>query len=96
MADRNDGRAGKLRAQHLVERGFGGLVERGGRFVEEQEIRLLQDGARDREPLLFAERQNAVPVRLFVQPRCKRGQAHGLERARQRVVRERARLAPDR
>ena len=48
--------------QQRIERGFGSLVERGRRLVQEQEIRRLQDGARNPEPLLLAERERPVPV----------------------------------
>ena len=55
--------------QQAVQRRLGGFVERRGRLVEEQIIRRVQQRARDGEPLLLAERQHAIPVRLLVEPR---------------------------
>src|SRR5687768_522592 len=43
---------------HLVERNqqqlFGAGVERAGRLIEDQDRRVLEKGARDRQPLAFA------------------------------------------
>ena len=61
--------------QQPIERGLGRLVERGGRLVQEQIVRRMQQRARDAEPLLLAERQHAVPVRLLVDALGQRRQA---------------------
>ena len=74
VADRDDGRVRQPLLQQPVERGLGRLVERGGGLVEEQLVRLLQQRAGDAEPLLLAERQHAVPVRLLVEPLDQRRQ----------------------
>ena len=54
MADRDDGRIGKLFQQELVKVGLRAFVERARRFVQKQPVRLLQQRACDREPLLLA------------------------------------------
>src|ERR1700738_1241540 len=50
---------------HLVERGvnlgFGDGVERAGRLVEDQDRRILQQRARDRQPLPLAAGRHAAP-----------------------------------
>ena len=48
MPDRNDGGVREPGREQRVQRGLRRLVERGGGFVEKQEIRRLQDRARDR------------------------------------------------
>ena len=51
---------------HLVERGLhlglGGGVERAGRLVEDQDRRVLQQRARDRQPLALAAGQQAAAL----------------------------------
>jgi len=66
--------------EQAVHGGFRRFVERRGGFVEKQEIRLVQQRARKAKPLLFAERQLAVPVRLFVEPVGERGKSDLVER----------------
>src|SRR4051794_29287771 len=80
MADRDDSSVGQPLLQQPIELGFGRLVERGGGLGEGQEVRLLPERARDAEPLLLAERQLPVPVRLLVEPQRKRGKPDRLER----------------
>ena len=80
MADRNQRGVGQARLQQLVERGFRCLVERGGRLVEEQIVGRLEERAGDAKPLLFAEREHAVPVRILVEPLGQRRQADGTQR----------------
>ena len=46
-----------MRAQFGLYRLFRFRIERGGRFIENQDRRILQDGARDRHALLLAAGQ---------------------------------------
>ena len=80
VADRDDRRARQPLLQQPVELGLRRLVERRRRLVEKQEIRLLQQRARDAEALLLAERQHPVPVRLLVEPLRQCGKADRVER----------------
>ena len=73
VADRDQGGGRQLLAEQAIERGLRRLVEGGGRLIEEQEGRRMQQRARHAEALLLAERQHPVPVRLFMQPRRKLG-----------------------
>src|SRR5215831_4282398 len=66
VADRHDRCTIELLFEQLVERGFCRLVERCGRFIEEQIIRRVEQGARDAEPLLLAKREHPVPMRLLL------------------------------
>src|SRR5689334_9971749 len=66
MPDRDDGGVRQPLAQQLIERRFGRFIERRRRLVEEEIIRRMQQRARDAEPLLLAEREHAIPVRLLV------------------------------
>jgi len=68
VSDRDDGRRGKPRFQQSIKRRLRRLVERRGGFVEKQIIRRLQEGARNAESLLLAERQDPVPMRLVGEP----------------------------
>src|SRR2546428_165499 len=65
VADRDDGGLAQPLLHEPVERGLGGLVERGGRLVEEQIVGRVQDRPGDGEPLLLADREHPVPVRLL-------------------------------
>ena len=65
VADRDDRGCRQPLMQQPVKGLFTGLIERCGGLVEEQPLRRVQEGAGDAEPLLLAERQHAVPVRLF-------------------------------
>ncbi len=69
MTDRDNGCLRQFLRQHGVQRCFRGLVERRGGFIEEEVARCVQQRPRQAQPLLFAEREHAIPVRLFVQPR---------------------------
>ena len=77
MADRYDGGARQAPFEQPVERGFARFVERGGGLVQKQIVRRVQHGAGDAEPLLLAERQHPVPMRLLVDPGRERRQADG-------------------
>ena len=90
VADRDEGRALEPFQQQPVKGCFGALVERGGCLIEEQIIRRLQQRARDREPLLFALRQHAIPMRLLVEARDELRQADRGERLRNTGIIERA------
>src|SRR6266516_559566 len=79
VADRHDARMREPLLQEPIERGLGRLVERGGSLVEEQIVGRVQDGAREPEPLLLAEREHAVPVRILVEPRRERGEPDRLQ-----------------
>src|SRR5262245_11883940 len=92
MSDGNDRRALAPFLKQAVERRFGGLVKRGGGFVEEQIIGRMQKRARNREPLLLAEREHAVPMLFFVQSRHKFGQSDVDERLGDAGIVEGARL----
>ena len=96
VADRHDGRFRQALLEQPVERRLRRLVERGGGLVEEQEIGRLQEGARDAEALLLAERQHAVPVRLLVEPLRQGGQADGADRLREPLAVVACRAPPDR
>src|SRR5215471_4967769 len=80
VTDRNQGGGRQRLAEQTIECGLRRLVERGGRLVEEQEGRCVQQRARHAEALLLAERQHPVPVRLLVQPRRKLRQSDVGER----------------
>ena len=82
VADRDDGRARQALRQQPVEVGLGGIVERGGGFVEQQDIRPLQQRAGDGEALLLAERQHPVPVILAGDVGGERRQPDGADRVR--------------
>ena len=61
--DRRQAVLGVHLAQQLVQRVGGAFVEIAGRFVREQQRRLHHQRARHGDPLLFAARQHARPVR---------------------------------
>src|SRR5262245_60644557 len=67
VANRDDGRAGQPLDHEVIERGLRGLVERARRLVEEEPLRLLQQCARDRKPLLLAARKLVGPIRRVVE-----------------------------
>jgi hypothetical protein len=56
VADRDHRGCRKLLGKETIERGFRSLIERGGRLIEEQILRPVQERTCDPEPLLFAER----------------------------------------
>ena len=68
MADRHDRRPGQRLRDHAIEIGFAFLVERGGRFVEEQPVGRGEQRPRDGEPLLFPSREPHLPVVALVEP----------------------------
>src|SRR5689334_24723408 len=68
VADRDDGRSREPFLEQPIESCLRDLVERSGGLIEEQEVRRLQQGATNAEPLLLAERQHPVPVRVLVEP----------------------------
>ena len=57
MADRDDAGLRQLAIDRRVELALQLLVERGGRLVQEEPVRLAQKGARDGEPLVLAARE---------------------------------------
>jgi hypothetical protein len=67
MRDGQHRRARQIFAQQGVEHGLGRRVEACRRFVEEQEIRLHQQRAREAQPLLFPARQAPVPGIFLIQ-----------------------------
>src|SRR5665213_4343396 len=60
VTDRHDRGGGEPLLQQMIQLGFRRLIERGGGFVQEQIIGRMQQRAGKSEPLLLAERQNAV------------------------------------
>src|SRR5258705_6523448 len=66
VADRDDRGLRQLLLEQAVQRGLRGFVERGGRLVEEQVVRRVQQRAYEPEALLFAQRQRPIPVPLRV------------------------------
>ena len=54
MGDHQGGAAGGKVLERLLHRALGFRVERRGRLVEQQDRRVAQDGAGDREPLALA------------------------------------------
>src|ERR1700742_5125983 len=69
VADRDDGGGRQFLLEKLVELRFGGLIKRGGGFVEEQVLRRMQERTRKPETLLLAQRQHAIPVRFLLRMR---------------------------
>ena len=57
VRDRNDRAPAHQPRQRLADRFLGFAVERGSRLVEQQDRRILQEGARDRDALPLAARQ---------------------------------------
>ena len=57
MRDRDHGAPAHQPAERLADRLLGFAVERGGRLVEQQDRRVLQEGARDRDALALSARQ---------------------------------------
>jgi hypothetical protein len=57
MRDDERGAVARDFRQRALDFALGAGVERAGRFVEQQDRRVLQDGARDRDALLLAARQ---------------------------------------
>src|SRR2546428_12318033 len=55
-------------AQEPVEARLGRLVQRRGRLVEEEPVRLLDKGAREGDPLLLARREPQRPVVGSIEP----------------------------
>lgn len=64
------------RLHHLVLALF---VERRGRFIQHDNVRAMQQQAREGEALLFAARQRLVPWRFFLDPVGKIGKANLVE-----------------
>ena len=57
MGDRNDGPPAHQAGQRFAYRFFGFAVKRGGRFIEQQDRRVLQERARDGNALTLTARQ---------------------------------------
>ena len=57
VGDRDHGAPAHQPAERLADRFLGFAVERGGGFVEQQDRRVLQEGARNRDALPLAARQ---------------------------------------
>ena len=66
--------------QHLEDQPFAARVEGVGGLFHEKPGRLLQQHPREAEPLLRAQRQHAIPVVGFVEPRREPGDARTLQR----------------
>ena len=66
MADADDECVGKVLLENLHQRQCGFAVELVGGFVEEQDLRFVQQRAGEAEALLFAAGENAVPFVWFV------------------------------
>jgi len=64
------------------------LVERGRRLVQEQPVGLVQERARDREPLLLAAGELQAPVLDVLEPFCQPRQIDIDERRPNRLVAE--------
>src|SRR5689334_2797 len=79
VTDRDDGGLGQPLEQEAVKFSLGRLVERARRFIEEQPLRLLQQRARDREPLLLAPRELVGPVSGLVEPVAEIAEADSLD-----------------
>src|SRR5438552_2287912 len=54
-------------AKQAVQSPFARFIERGGRLVEKQPVRPLEQRARKRQTLLFAGRKQQRPIGGFVQ-----------------------------
>jgi len=68
VADADHGRLGQFLDQQAHDVFLAGLVERGGRLVHEDPLRLVDQHAREGDPLLFAARQDVVPAFGLVEP----------------------------
>ena len=79
MADADHDAVGQLAAQRLVQRELLTFVERRRRFVEEDHLRLGQQDACERDPLLLAGREHLRPVGHLVEPAAEMPQRHGVE-----------------
>ena len=78
----------KSPGKQLVKRGFSRLVERGRGLVQKKIIGRLENGARDAETLLLAEREHAVPVGFLIEALREVGQPDGGDDFRQALGRE--------
>jgi len=76
VTDRDDGGCRHFLLEETIEPGFRGFIERGGRFVEEEILRRVQQRACEPKALLLAQVEDSVPGRTFLQPRRELGQAH--------------------
>src|SRR5258706_1149654 len=92
VTDRDDGGCRQFLLEETIERGFRGFIERGRGFIEEQILRRVQQRACQPKPLLLAQGENSVPVRVFLQLRRELGQAHRDKDALDSIVIERARF----
>src|SRR5437868_6155968 len=62
MGDHHGGAAAAHLFQRALDLLLGPGVERAGRLVEQQDVRVLEDGARDRHPLLLAAGELQPPL----------------------------------
>src|SRR6185295_11603228 len=67
MADADDAGLRQALADQAVEIAFAGLVEGRGGLVEEDEVRAMQEGARDGDALLLAAGEQGLPVLAAVE-----------------------------
>ena len=67
MGNADEGRLGQTLQQQLVERRLGLRIERRGRLVEEQPVGPLQEGAGQRQTLLLARRETAIPLMALIE-----------------------------
>ncbi len=66
MADAHQRRTLRLLAQELHQLVLALGVERGGRLVQHDDIRIVQENKGERQTLLLAPRQRLIPWRLVV------------------------------
>src|SRR5262245_49653088 len=68
MGDVDDSRLREALAERAVDLALASLVEGGGRLVEEEPVRAVQERASEREALLLAAAQQEAPVLRLVEP----------------------------
>ena len=91
VRDHDDGAPAHEPADRAHDLGLGGAVEAGGRLVEQQQRRVAQERAGEREPLALAGRQ---PGAVVAEPRLQARRA--ARRSRPPGARRRARARPPR
>ena len=68
MRDRHQTRPGQLLLEHSHQVGLARIIERRGRLVHENPIRLVQQKPSESEALLFAAAQHPVPALGLIEP----------------------------
>ena len=82
VGDGHQRRIRQPRLQRAIKFGFRLRIQAGGRLVQEQPVRLRQQGARQCDALLLAAGQLLRPVLVVVEPGDELRQAGILERPR--------------